>query len=292
MATLWKRRPAAYIWFSLALLLFLLFLAYTIAFVSGSLNTSTIQIEQWLLLRPLSRIDCTLRVWRNTGEALLSLFCFFLLGLSFIFLKYRKRVLIFLFLLLLVGFAIEISGKYSLAQSYPDGMRTAMSKLGCPQLDYSPTSTRIATALGMWWKIPEVPQDAIDQAQDASHQQAVLDLDSDQHGYPSGRALRACFFWLILSWLFWRHTPIRFLKIPLAILMIVIACIGAFLQFYIGIHFITETISACLVGTMLACCMIGLLLLNERKPPASNTTAPPPFTDDVRRTSALPISQD
>jgi hypothetical protein len=68
-------------WFLLALLFGCLFLAFTALYASGVMNTATLEIERWLIGRPLTQFDCVLVEWRNFGAATFNLIFIALLGL-------------------------------------------------------------------------------------------------------------------------------------------------------------------------------------------------------------------
>jgi len=102
-----KRIPGARLWFLAAMLLLVLFIIYTAVFSTGALLYPNLQLEQLLLHRPLTGIDCVLFEWRQFGEAWFSLLLTLALGIACLFLGYRRRTLPCLLLLLLLGVGIE-----------------------------------------------------------------------------------------------------------------------------------------------------------------------------------------
>src|SRR5436853_6041710 len=106
-----KRMPTTRLWFLAALVLLVLFVVYTIIFATGVLLYPTLYVEQWLLRRPLSGIDCVFFEWKQFGEVGYSLLFTLILGTACLFLGYRRRVLPYLLLLLLLGIGVEYVGK-------------------------------------------------------------------------------------------------------------------------------------------------------------------------------------
>jgi len=89
-------------------------------------------------------------------------------------------------------------------------------------------------------------------------------LEQNQ-GYPSGHAIRWWFTGLLLAWLFWRHIKRGVGRWLVVALTLILCFIGAMIQFYVGTHFIFDTIAGYLLGTGLACIAIGLFILNDKK---------------------------
>jgi len=83
--------------------------------------------------------------------------------------------------------------------------------------------------------------------------------------YPSGHAIRWWFTGLLLAWLFWRHIKPGVERWLVVVLTLILCFIGAMIQFYVGTHFIFDTIAGYLLGTALACLGIGLFILNDKK---------------------------
>src|SRR6266567_6563106 len=106
-----KRLPTAYKWFVTALLLLGIFIIFTLIFSTGRMLYPTLYIEQWLLHRPLARVDCVFTEWKQLGMVGFSLFFTLVLGVVCLLLGYRWRVLPLLFLLLLLGVGTEYGGK-------------------------------------------------------------------------------------------------------------------------------------------------------------------------------------
>src|SRR5581483_1687146 len=95
-------------WLILGLISLMLFLIYSAIYATGVLNISTLQVELWLMHRPLTRIDCIFYEWRNLGEVPSTLGFLALLSLICLRLGYRWRVVPLLFLLLAVGLEAEL----------------------------------------------------------------------------------------------------------------------------------------------------------------------------------------
>jgi len=88
-----KRIPGARLWFLAAMLLLVLFVIYTAVFSTGALLYPNLQLEQVLLHRPLTGIDCVLFEWRQFGEVWFSLLLTLALGIACLFLGYRRSIL-------------------------------------------------------------------------------------------------------------------------------------------------------------------------------------------------------
>jgi len=255
-----KGLSASQKWFMLAAVLLILFTVYTIILVSGVFTYFTLYQEQWLLHRPLNGLDCVFHEWKQFGEIGDSLFFAFLLCLACLFLKYRYRVLPYLFLLLLIGVGIEYVGKQQIAQPVPEGLRVGLDNLYCPQISDQSRSTKILIGLGLWWQAPLAHPGRIRKEQYAANMPIVIDEETPYtYSYPSGHAIRWCFLGLIACWLIWRHVRYRILRALLMVVALVIAFGGGFTLFYIGLHLFTDLIGGYLTGTALACSGIGLL---------------------------------
>lgn len=250
-------------WFQWALVLFMMFLLFTAVYATGIVSTPTLQVEQLLLLRPQTRIDCVFYEWRNLGNAGFSMFFLLIIGVACLFLGYRKRILPCLLLLLLISVGAEIAGKSLLYQPEPYTLRSGMETLTCPQMHGQSGSVQLATGLGIWGIIPHpYPREQV-WAKSVSRMPLVIDGASGENSYPSGHAIRWTFIGLVLAWLFWRHVAPRRLRLSLVLFALTVAFVGGFMQFYIGVHFITDTLSGYLLGAAVACCAIGILRLNE-----------------------------
>jgi membrane-associated phospholipid phosphatase len=267
------RRPTAiapaHKWFILATVLFALFLLYTAIFSTGALLNLTLQQEQWLLHRPLTGVDCVFRQWKRFGEVPFSLFFTCLLGIGCLLLGYRRRILPYLLLLLLLCVGIEYEGKQIFPQPIPDSIQFGLSTLTCPQMAHAPRSLELLVTLGMWWEAPLISARRIRNEHLSATTPFTLDEASDNYSYPSGHAIRWMFLGLILSWLVWRHMKHRWLRVPLLMLTLLIALGGGFALFYNGGHLATDLTAGYLVGASAACCAIGLLARN-----GSNKSSP------------------
>jgi membrane-associated phospholipid phosphatase len=141
-----------------------------------------------------------------------------------------------------------------------------MVNLTCPQAVPSRLQ-QLQLGLGMWWEAPLPKQNVQDWAQTVS--QMPININSghlDQnHSYPSGHAIRWWFTGLLMAWLFWRHIKRGVARWLLVVLTLTLCFMGAAIQFYVGTHFISDTLAGYFLGAALACFAIGLLLLNEKK---------------------------
>jgi len=274
-----KRLPTAYKWFVTALLLLGIFIIFTLIFSTGRMLYPALYIEQWLLHRPLARVDCVFTEWKNLGMIGFSLFFTLVLGAVCLLLGYRWRVLPLLFLLLLLGVGAEYTSKQNFPQVIPINTQFGLNALACPQRVRESRAEKIMVAFGMWWKArPVRPLSVVNEQYSASAPFIFDDNAVVVYGYPSGHAMRWSFLGIIASWLAWRHVKMRALRVLVMTLALVTAFGGGFLQFYIGVHLATDLISGYLLGVSLACCAIGLLLLNQpnkRKRPAPTAIAQP-----------------
>lgn len=272
MYTQLKRFCIAHIWFVIAGMLLLLCLIYTIIFSTGVLLYPTLYHEQWLLQRPLTAVDCMFREWRRLGEAQYSLFFTLLLAGGCLLLGYRKRVLPYIFLLLLIGIGIEFVGKQYFPQPIPDSLRLGLNALYCPQIASQSSSVKLLVAVGVWWKAPPPsPQRLANKHYGATTAFVVDEETSPDYGYPSGHAIRWMFLGLIACWLAWRHVRYRLLRASLIIIALAIAFGGGFGQYYTGVHLITDLMAGYLIGASSACLAIGLLSRNYAR---KDTVAP------------------
>lgn len=256
--------PTTHKWFLAASVSLALFLLYTIIYSTGVLLTSTLQQEQWLLHRPITRLDCVLNAWEVLGNFHWSIFIVLALGLGCLYFGYRKRILPYLLLLFLLGVGIEILGKLVFFQPIPHSIYVGMGSLHCPQLEGQPRSVELKAGLGLWWKLPHTPADLVSSARDG----ATLVLGSNgniypQQGYPSGHALRWSFLGIIASWLAHRHIKQGILRVFFMTVSLAIAFGGGFAQFYLGNHLSIDVVAGDLLGMSLASCAIVLLLLNN-----------------------------
>ncbi len=186
-----KRIPTSRLWFLAALVLLALFGIFTIIFSTGVLLYPTLHIEQWLLHRPLTAIDCVFVEWKQLGEVGASLLGTLVLGGVCVLLGYRRRMLPFLFLLLLLGVGVEYGGKQYFPQVVPANTQFGMNSLACPQMWRQSRSTKIMVALGMWWKAPPARPVRIRNEQFSATAPLIIDDNARlAYGYPSGHAMR------------------------------------------------------------------------------------------------------
>jgi membrane-associated phospholipid phosphatase len=259
--------PGARLWFFAAGALFAFFAIFTAIFSTGVLLYPTLYIEQWLLHRPLTSLDCVLDEWKVLGEAGGSILFTLALGIVCVLLGYRRRVLPYLFLLLLLSIAAEYVGKQAFPQVIPINVQFGLNSLACPQMVNQPRSVKIMVGLGLWWEAPPVRPGRVRNELFSATAPLIFDENAYvANGYPSGHAIRWCFIGLIACWLVWRHMKYRLLRILLMALALAIAFGGGFAQFYIGVHLPTDLIAGYLLGASLACCAIGILQLNETLP--------------------------
>lgn len=243
-------------------------LLYTLLLSKGVLLSTTLHSEQWLVQRLPSPGDCILMQWRLIQEANVSLFLTLVLSVVCLVLGYRKRVLPYLFLLLLLGIGVEILGKQLFLQPMPTNLYYGLGSLHCPQGDTLSRQTKLELALGMWWQAPPTSAYALELHNEGITAPLHVDAgDLRVEGYPSGHAIRAVFLGLLLSWLLWRHVKLPLLRRILVGIALVMTMGAGALQFYIGNHLITDTVAGFLLGASLACCAIGLLQRNERRRP-------------------------
>lgn len=254
-------------WFLLALMFAILFLLLTAFYTTGLFTMPTLLVERWLIGRPQLQFDCVLVEWRNVGAVPVTLGIVTILGVICGLLGYRWRVLVLLVMLALIGIGAEIVGKDLIALPLPSVMRSGMVALTCPQVGSS-SLLHLQLGLGMWWKAPLPARGEQDWAHTVSQMPMLLNvghLEAD-YSYPSGHALRCWFLGLVGAWLLWRHLPAGIVRKLSVTVLLIISLLVAAIQFYVGVHFISDTIAGYLLGTSLACCAIGLLMTNERRP--------------------------
>ncbi|HXZ03617.1 MAG TPA: phosphatase PAP2 family protein [Ktedonobacteraceae bacterium] len=253
-------------WFLLALLFGCLFLVLTAFYASGVINRATLEVERWLIGRPLTQFDCVLVEWRNFGGAIINLVFIAIVGIVCGITYYRWRVLPYLLILILISVAIEEIGKNIFSLPVSLTMHSGMASLTCPQEGQSRLQ-HLQLGLGMWWLAPLSPRGLQDWAHTVSQMPINTNLAQllPSHSYPSGHAIRWWFTGLLVAWLLWKHIKSGIARWLLVILTLILCFFGAAIQFYIGAHFMVDTLAGYLVGTSLACCAIGLLVLNEKK---------------------------
>jgi membrane-associated phospholipid phosphatase len=261
-----ERIPISRVWFIVATALLVFFAIFTAIFSTGMLLYPTLYIEQWLLHRPLTSLDCVFAEWKFLGTVGASMLFTLVLCLACLLLGYRRRVLLFLCVLLLLGVAVEYIGKQVYPQVIPVNVQFGLDSLACPQMSNQPRSIKVMTGLGMWWAAPPARPKRIRNEHFSATAPLIFDENASVvNGYPSGHALRWCFIGLVACWLIWRHMKYHFLRVLLMAIALAIAFGGGFAQFYIGVHLSTDLIAGYLLGASLACCAIGILLVDETK---------------------------
>jgi membrane-associated phospholipid phosphatase len=259
-----QKNSLAFPWFVAALAAGLLFLIYTAIDATGALNQSTLEIERWLIGRPITRLDCSFYEWRQLGEVPVTTVVLTLLGVICIRMGQRKRVLAYLLLLLCVSVGCEVIGKKLFELPLPPTLHSGMTVLDCPQMYGQPLSVRVAAGLGVLGQVPDPPSNQVSWAHTVSQQPLLPSTGDSENSYPGGHAMRWCFAGILLAWVCKRYIN-RWLGRTLAIICCIGAFLGGFMQFYIGAHFITDTIAGYLVGMALGFCAIGILIINDTK---------------------------
>ncbi|GCE17057.1 phosphatase PAP2 family protein [Dictyobacter kobayashii] len=260
-----QKYTSALPWFIAAVILGIVFLIYTAANASGILNQSTLEIERSLLWRPITRVDCSFLEWRNLGEVPATAVVLLILGGLCILAGHKKRILAFFLLLLCICVGFELGGKMVFAQQMPPSLRSGMTVLTCPQMEGQPVSVQLSAALGLLGQVPDPPRKQVSWARDVAQMPIDPRMGDSENGYPGGHAARWCLAGLIMAWMSARYLRPRFLGRFLAVLISIGSLVGGFMQFYIGVHFITDTIAGYLLGIALGCCGIGFMLLTEKE---------------------------
>ncbi len=275
-------------WFIAGTIFSLLFLAYTAIYATKVLDMQTLEIARSLLLRPITRVDCMFYEWRHLGEVPVSLVITGILGGICILAGFRRRVVLFLILLLLIGVGVEAVGKKTLGLPLPSTLRSGMTVLECPQLTDKPFSYHFTTATAQWSKIPDPPRVQVSWAHDVSQMPIVLDGEIER-SFPGGHATRWAFLGIIECWLCWRLLRSRVLRAFLIPVFFLGSFLGGFMQYWIGVHFITDTISGYLLGIALACFAISLLIGNDmRRIRQQQATSSHPAAIEGTRVATLP----
>jgi len=253
-------------WFLLALLFGCLFLVLTAFYASGMINRATLEVERWLIGRPLTQFDCVLVEWRKFGAVFINLILIAMIGIVCALTHYRWRVLPYLLFLILISIAIEEIGKKLFSLPVSLTIHSGMAALACPQ-DGQSRLQHLQLGLGMLWIAPIPPPGLQDWAHTVSQLpiNTILDRLIPSHSYPSGHAIRWWFTGVLVAWLLWKHIKSSIVRWPLVALTLILCFLGAAIQFYVGAHFLIDTLAGYLLGTSLACCAIGLLILNEKK---------------------------
>jgi membrane-associated phospholipid phosphatase len=160
---------------------------------------------------------------------------------------------------------VEVAGKQLIALPLPATLRSGMTDLECPQMQDRPQLTKVAVAFGFVNQIASPSQGRISW----SHTVSAMPLDTHTseraHSYPGGHAARWGFVWWLFAWLAWRHLRARPWRQVVTVLLCLFALVGGFLQFYIGVHMLSDTLAGYLLGGALACCGIGILRRCEAK---------------------------
>jgi membrane-associated phospholipid phosphatase len=172
-------------------------------------------------------------------------------------------VLPLLLLLLLISVGVEGVCKLSIGAPLSPTLRSAMTDLSCPQFAGQSQLFKLEVGLGMVNKVPAQSPGMIRW----SHTVAAMPIDLmttvREHSYPSGHAARWSFIWFLVAWLALRHIRPQLLGGLLVALLFVFAFMGGFIQFYTGVHFISDVLAGYLLGGALACAAIAVLLLNS-----------------------------
>jgi membrane-associated phospholipid phosphatase len=117
----------------------------------------------------------------------------------------------------------------------------------------------------MWWEAHPIPAKRVFSEQYGATTPLSLNGAIPDYSYPSGHATRWSFIGLIACWLFLRQVRRHILRGLLMALAFAIAFGGGLMQFYIGVHLVTDLVGGYLLGISSVCCAIGLLLLNETR---------------------------
>lgn len=269
-----QKKISARPWFIVAVVAGLLFLIYTALYATGMLNQSTLEIERWLLGRPITRLDCSFYEWRQLGEVPVTVIALIILGIVCIQTGHRKRVLVYLLLLLCVAVGCEVIGKSVFNLPLPPTLRSGMTVLNCPQMHGQPFSVRIAAGLGLLGQVPDPPGNQVSWAHTVAQMPLLPSIGDSESSYPGGHAIRWCLTGILLAWICKRSIR-RWPGTVLAYICSIGALLGGFMQFYIGAHFITDTIAGYLIGIALGCCGIGILIINDTKYKRSQLGDPP-----------------
>ena len=269
-------------WFIAGTVFAVLFLSYTALYATKVLNLPALEIARSLLLRPITRVDCMFFEWRNLGEVPVSLVIAGILGGICVLAGFRRRVVLFLILLLLVGVGVELAGKKVLDIPLPTTLRSGLTVLECPQLTDAPFSDRLAAATAQWSKIPDPPHVQVSWAHDVSQMPFVFKAGETESSFPGGHAARWSFLGIVECWLCWRLIRSRVLRALLIPVFFLGSFLGGFMQFWIGVHFITDTISGYLLGLSLACYAISLLIRNDTRRIRQTPSLRPTAMDSTR----------
>jgi membrane-associated phospholipid phosphatase len=199
------------------------------------------------------------------GEVPVSLLLVLVLGIVCWRAGYSWKVIPILFVLLMFCTSIELIGKKVFALHLPPNLLSVMTDLSCPQIHENPTSVRLETMVGLWWKIPAPVAGQVSWVRTIA-QVPVASMPASSfterlRSYPGGHAARWCFLGLITCWLCWKHIRHRVGRILLTVFLFFASFLGGFMQFYIGVHTLADTIAGYLLGAAAACCAIGFLII-------------------------------
>ncbi len=260
-----QQLSVAHRWFCFALGLSGIFLIYTIINATGVLDVSTLSVEHWLLKRPIGRLDCVFYEWRHVGDIPASVLLVLLVGIICWRAGYSWKNIPVLLVLLMFCVSIEYLGKHVFTLVLTRNLYSGITVLTCPQMLQEPSSVRLETMAALWWHIPDPPAIQVSWASDVANMPLVVpvpaSLAAQSQSYPSGHAMRWCLLGLVAAWLCWKHVWRRVGRMVLTIIALVASFFGGFMQFYIGAHFLTDTLAGYVLGAAAACCAIGFLCL-------------------------------
>lgn len=259
MASSWIKGMVSARWPVLAGLFLGLFLLYSYFVIKGHFAVLTLQQEQWLLQRPLTRFDCVVEEWKNLGEIPASLILMLGLCMICILLGYRWCVALALLLLLGFGIGCEYVGKQVVQQPVTASIGRGMSALTCPQIARQSHVTQLEVFLGMWWVAP-APHNAVIKREYIGATSSIYgEKGFYNYGYPSGHSLRWMLLGLVACWLAWRHIKRPWLHWLCMVLAFTLSFCGGLGIFYVGGHLFTDILGGYLLGACLACCAISIL---------------------------------
>jgi membrane-associated phospholipid phosphatase len=264
-----QQKTAARRWMLLSLVISGLFVAFTVLYAKHLFDLPILSVESWLLNRPIGGVDCLFFEWRHVGEVPVSLFLVLVVGIVCWRAGYSWKIIPILLILILFCLLIEYIGKLILVLYLPPDLLSVMTILSCPQIHSVPTVVRLETAFGLWWKIPVPVADQVSWVRTIA-QVPVISMPASSftdklRSYPGGHAARWCFLGLIVCWLCWKHMRHRVRRILLVILFLVVSFFGGFMQFYIGVHTLADTIAGYLLGAAAASCAIGFLIIFDTR---------------------------
>ena len=264
-----QQKTAAKRWIFLSLAISGLFIAFTAIYAKHIFDISILSVESWLLNRPIGGVDCVFFEWRHVGEVPISLFLVLVVGIICWRAGYSWKIIPVLLILILFCLLIEYIGKRILVLYLPPDLLSVMTDLSCPQIHNAPTAVRLETAFGLWRKIPAPVAGQVSWVRTIAQVPVVAipasSFTDRLRSYPGGHAARWCFLGLIACWLCWKHIEHRVGRMLLTILLLVASFFGGFMQFYIGVHTLADTIAGYLLGAAAASCAIGFLIIFDTK---------------------------